>query len=116
MSKHLVCFSVRTNTRKTMIMSRIFKVVVWQLMCDNFGDLEMMSAQSVPSERESTCYICRSSMIFGKWILEKEYIILTDPTPNLYLVFERNYVKLLSWSLWGFCLLGMNCHWCETTG
>jgi hypothetical protein len=32
-----------------MSVSRIFGVVVWQLMCDDFGDLEMMSAQSIPS-------------------------------------------------------------------
>ncbi len=30
-------------------MSRIFGVVVWQVMCDNFGDLEMMNEQFVPS-------------------------------------------------------------------
>jgi hypothetical protein len=30
-----------------MIVSKISRVVVWQLMCDNFGDLEMMNAQFV---------------------------------------------------------------------
>jgi len=42
-------FSIRTNTREMMNVSRIFGVVVWQPMCDDFGDLEMMSAQCVPS-------------------------------------------------------------------
>jgi hypothetical protein len=31
-----------------MIVSRIFGVVVWQFMCDNFGDLEMMSEPFIP--------------------------------------------------------------------
>ncbi len=35
-------------------MSRISKVVVWQFMCDDFGDFEMMNAQCVhPTERVS---------------------------------------------------------------
>jgi hypothetical protein len=42
-------------------------------VCDNFGDLEMMNAQLVPSSKESTYYICGSSGAFGKGILE--YII-----------------------------------------
>jgi len=42
--KVLYVFFVGTNTREMMIESRIFGVAVWQLMCDNFGDLEMMSA------------------------------------------------------------------------
>jgi len=48
-SRGLVCFSIGTNTRERMIVSRIFGVVVWQFMCVNFGDLEMMSVQFVPS-------------------------------------------------------------------
>jgi hypothetical protein len=32
-----------------MIVSRISGMVVWQFMCDNFGDLEMMNVQYVPS-------------------------------------------------------------------
>jgi len=50
--------------------SRVSRVVVWQLMCDNFGDLEMMSVQFVPSSRDSTCCICGSSRVFGKGILD----------------------------------------------
>ncbi len=42
-------FSVRTNKKEMMNVSRISRVVVWQLMCSNFGDLEMMSVQCVPS-------------------------------------------------------------------
>jgi hypothetical protein len=42
-------FSIGTNTREMMSVSRISGVVVWQLMCFDFGDLEMMSAQCVPS-------------------------------------------------------------------
>jgi hypothetical protein len=38
-SRGLVCFSVGTNTREMMILSRIFGVVVWQLMCGNLGIL-----------------------------------------------------------------------------
>ncbi len=37
----------------------------------------------------------------GYWKIE--YITLTDPTLNLCPVFERNHVKLLNHSLWGFC-------------
>ncbi len=43
-----MCFYVGTNTRERMIVSRINGVVVWQFMCENFGDLEMMSVQYVP--------------------------------------------------------------------
>jgi hypothetical protein len=32
-----------------MSVSRISKVVMWQLMCHDFGDLEMMNVQCVPS-------------------------------------------------------------------
>jgi hypothetical protein len=42
-------FSVGTNTREMMSLSRISGVVVWQFICDGFRDLEMMSAQFVPS-------------------------------------------------------------------
>jgi hypothetical protein len=42
-------FSIGTNTREMMNVSRISRMVVWQFMCDDFGDLEMMSAQCVPS-------------------------------------------------------------------
>ncbi len=42
-------FSVGTNTREMMNVLGISGVVVWQLMCDDFGDLEMMNAQCVPS-------------------------------------------------------------------
>jgi hypothetical protein len=38
-----------TNTREMMNVLRIFGMVVWQLMCDNFRDLEMMNAQCVSS-------------------------------------------------------------------
>jgi len=38
-------------------MSRIFGVVVWQFMCDNFGDFEMMSAQFVPKERIAAAFV-----------------------------------------------------------
>ncbi len=48
-SRGLVYFFIGTNTKEKMIVSRISKVVVWQLICDNFGDLEMMSEQYVPS-------------------------------------------------------------------
>jgi hypothetical protein len=41
-------FFIGTDIRERMIVSRISRVVVWQLMCDNFGDLEMMSGQSIP--------------------------------------------------------------------
>jgi hypothetical protein len=37
-------FFVGTNIREMMSVSRISGMVVWQLMCDDFGDLEMMSA------------------------------------------------------------------------
>jgi len=42
-SKGLACFFSRINTREMMSVSRIFGVVVWQLMFDDFGDLEMMN-------------------------------------------------------------------------
>jgi hypothetical protein len=42
-------FFIGTNTREKMIVSRIFRMVMWQLVCDNFGDLEMVSAQSISS-------------------------------------------------------------------
>jgi hypothetical protein len=42
-------FSLGTNTGEMMSVSRIFGVVVWQLMFDDFGDLEMMSVQCVSS-------------------------------------------------------------------
>ncbi len=45
----LVCLSIGTNTKERMIVSRISGVVVWQLMCDNFGDFKMTSAQYVLS-------------------------------------------------------------------
>jgi hypothetical protein len=35
------CVSLRTNTRERMSVSRIFGVVVWQLMFDVFGDFEL---------------------------------------------------------------------------
>jgi hypothetical protein len=38
-------FSLGTNTKEMMRVSRISGVVVWQLMYDDFGDLEMMSVQ-----------------------------------------------------------------------
>ncbi len=41
--------SIGTNAREMMNVSRIFGMVVWQPMCDDFGDLEMMNAQCVPS-------------------------------------------------------------------
>jgi len=42
-------FSIGINTREMMNVSRISRMVVWQPMCDDFGDLHMMSAQCVPS-------------------------------------------------------------------
>jgi hypothetical protein len=37
-------FFVGTDTKEMMSALRIFGVVLWQLMCDDFGDFEMMSA------------------------------------------------------------------------
>jgi hypothetical protein len=34
-------FFLRTKTREMMSVSRISRVVVWQLMFDNLGDLEL---------------------------------------------------------------------------
>jgi hypothetical protein len=35
------CFSLGTNTKEMMSVSKIFGVVVWQLMFDVFGDFEL---------------------------------------------------------------------------
>jgi len=59
-----------------MIVSRISGMVVWQVKCDNFGDLEMMNAQSVPSYGENTSCICGSFGAFGKGILENRIYYL----------------------------------------
>jgi hypothetical protein len=49
-TRHDICmFFVGTNIREMMNVSRIYGVVVWHLMCDDFGDLEMMNVQCVPS-------------------------------------------------------------------
>jgi hypothetical protein len=42
-------FTVGTNIREMMSVSRIFGMLVWQFICNDFGDFEMMSAQCVPS-------------------------------------------------------------------
>jgi len=39
--KGLACFSLGTNTREMMNVSRISRMVVWQLMFDVFGDFEL---------------------------------------------------------------------------
>jgi hypothetical protein len=67
---------VWTNTRERMIMSKIYGVVVWQLMCANFGNLEIMSAQFVAFEEENTCCICGSFEAFGKGILDNRIYYL----------------------------------------
>jgi hypothetical protein len=38
--KGLACFSLGTNSREMMSVSRIFGMVVWQLMLDVFGGFE----------------------------------------------------------------------------
>jgi hypothetical protein len=48
-SSGLVCFFVGTNTRERMIVSRISRMVVWEFICDNLGDFQMMNEQYVPS-------------------------------------------------------------------
>jgi hypothetical protein len=40
-SKVVACVSIGTNTKERMNLSRIFKMIVWQLMCDVFGDFEL---------------------------------------------------------------------------
>jgi hypothetical protein len=39
--KVFTCVSLETNTKERMSVSRIFGVVVWQLMFDVFGDFEL---------------------------------------------------------------------------
>jgi hypothetical protein len=80
--------------------SRIFGVVVWQFMCDDFGDLEMMSAQCVPSWRENTYYICGTSRAFGKGILDNRIYYISLILPWIFIQF----LKGVMWSCWvGFC-------------
>jgi hypothetical protein len=43
-----MCF-LGTNTREMMSESKISRMVVWWLMFDDFGDLEMMSVQCISS-------------------------------------------------------------------
>jgi hypothetical protein len=37
----LACFFLGTNTREMMSVSKIYGVVVWQLLFDDLGDLEL---------------------------------------------------------------------------
>jgi hypothetical protein len=41
MFKGLTCFSLGTNTKEMMNVSRISRMVVWQCMFDDFGDFEL---------------------------------------------------------------------------
>jgi hypothetical protein len=79
--------------------SRVSGLVVWKFMCDNFGDLEMMNVQSIPSGKKNTCCICGASGFLGRGYWKIEYITLIDPALNRCPVFERNHVKLLNRSL-----------------
>jgi hypothetical protein len=55
-----------------------------------------------PEERIDAAFMGAPGLS-GRGYWKIKYITFIDLALNFYLVFERNHVKLLSWSLWGFC-------------
>jgi len=67
-----------------------------------------------PKERVHVAFV-GAPRLLGRGYWRIKYITLIDHALNFCLVSKRNRVKLLNWCLWGFLLLGMNCHSYETT-
>jgi hypothetical protein len=107
-------FFLRTNTKEMMRVSRIFGVVVvaahvwwlwgfWtKLECVSFWEKYLLHYGSF-----------EAFGIEGMWGVK--LIALTDPTLNLCPISKRNHVEVVDLVFMGILLLGMNCHFHETT-